>query len=306
MITLNTDKGLVRIERWDDLESRPGFEPVLDPKTIKLREIIGRYIFPFDIPCGLSNCRTLHKHGFLVAATDGRETNLGRDCGRREFGTDFQSLSRVFVAAERAQRNREFLWAVRYRLPAITAEVATLKTGELSAGWLYSRISQLTGRSGSLPLSIVNAVRQAVRRGDGALMVQRAATEEEREALSAAVDVTGLGRRSPVSHFVEVHAGQLDGFSALSPANGLREILIAIEPFLLTLADADIDGLADKKLRELSKLAADLEPNLERLRVVVSASKRLLLRQNIQQLSQFATSRAEQKLFDAFLRDLPA
>ena len=28
MITLNTDKGLVRIDQWDDIESRPGFAPV--------------------------------------------------------------------------------------------------------------------------------------------------------------------------------------------------------------------------------------------------------------------------------------
>ena len=306
MITLSTEKGLVRIELWDDIESRAGFTPVLDPKAIKLREIIGRYSFPFEIPCGLSNCRTPHKHGFLVVATDGRETNLGRICGKREFGTDFQSLSKVFVEAERAQRNRDFLWEIKHRLPGITAELSSLKAGERGAGWMNSRISQLTGKSGSLPYPIVNAVRQVVRRGDGALMIQRAASKEEREALAAATEVTGLDRRNRVSDFVEVQAGQLDGFVALSASNGLREILGAIEPFVTTLTDADIDNLLDKQLRELSKTGADLEPNLGRLRMVVAAGKRLLVRENLQQLSEVLVKREDQRALDSFLQGIPS
>jgi hypothetical protein len=305
MITLNSDKGLVRIDQWDDIESRPGFTPMADPKTIKLKEIIGRYIFPFDIPCGLSNCRTPHKHGFLVVATDGRETNIGRDCGKREFGTDFRSLSRVFVAAERAQRNREFLSELRNRLPAVAAEVTAFKAGEHGAGWVNTRINQLTGKSGSLPQPIVNAVRQVVRRGDGALMTQRTATKEEREALAAAAEVTGLDRRNRISDFVEVQVGQLEGFAALAPGNVLRDILAAIEPFLSALADADIDSLPDKQLRELSKAGADLEPNLERLRTAVAAGRRLMVRQNIQQLAVFLVRREDIKALDLFLRDLP-
>lgn len=38
MITHNTEKGLVRIELWDDIVSRPGFLAAIDPKTVKLKE----------------------------------------------------------------------------------------------------------------------------------------------------------------------------------------------------------------------------------------------------------------------------
>ena len=306
MITLNTEKGLVRIESWEDIESRPGFTPMADPKTIKLKDILGRYIFPYEIPCGLTNCRTPHKHGFLVVAIDGRETNIGRDCGKREFGADFKSLSRTFVAAERAQRNREFLLEVKDRLPTITAELSAIRNHQYGAGWINARINQLTGKSTALPTPIVNAVRQAIRRGDGTLVIERAATREEREDRSAAVDVKGLEHlRRNVAYVIEERTGQLDGFAALAPGNGLRDILVVIEPFLSTLADADIDSLPDKQLRELSKVGAELEPNLERLRTLVAAGRRLLVRQNVQQLAQFTTSRAETQLFNLFLRELP-
>lgn len=102
-----------------------------------------------------------------------------------------------------------------------------------------------------------------------------------------------------------MQVGQLDGFAALAPGNGLRDVLGAIEPFLATLSEAEIDSLPDKQLRELSKAGSELEPNLERLRTVIGVGKRLLVQQNVQQLSQFATSSAESRLFATFLRDLP-
>ncbi|GAB3100521.1 hypothetical protein [Lysobacter terrae] len=306
MITLNTERGLVRIASWDDIESVPGFSANIDPKTVKLKEIIGSYTFDALIPCGLSTCHQPHGNGFLVAAADGRVTNIGRICGKRHFLVEFTQMSRVYLAAVRAQQNREILGELKNRLPTITAEVAALRNAEHGAGWINPRINQLTGKSVSLPQPIVNAVRQAIRRGDGTLVIERSATKQEREDRSAAVDVKGLEHmRRNVPYVIEDPVGQLDGFAALAPGNGLREVLAAIEPFLAALPEADIDNLPDKQLRELSKAGGELEPNLERLRTVIAAGRRLLVRQNLQQLSQFATSRAETQLFERFLRELP-
>lgn len=305
MITLNSERGLQRIESWDDILSTPGFTTRVDPKTVKLKEIIGSYTFGTLIPCGLSTCQQPHAKGFLVVASDGRVTNLGRICGQRHFSVEFTQMSRAFLAAVRARNNREFLWEVKNRLPTITAEVSAIRGGPYGASWINARINQLTGKSGSLPEPIVNAVRQAIRRGDGALMTQRKAVKEEREALAAATEVAGLDRRNRISDFVEVQVGQLDGFAAIAVGNGLKEIVGSIEPFVATLAEVDIDTLPDKQLRELSKVGGELEPNLARLRTVVSAGRRLLVRQNIQQLTQFLVKREDIRAFDLFCRDLP-
>lgn len=306
MITLNSERGLQRIESWDDITSTPGFKTHVDPKTVKLKEIIGSYTFDVLIPCGLSACQQPHANGFLVVAEDGRVTNLGRICGKRHFSVEFTQMSRVYLAAVRAQQNREFLGEVKHRLPSITADVAAMRSDQYGAGWINTRINHLTGKSAALPAPIVNAVRQAIRRGDGALVIERAATQEERDDRAAAVDVKGLEHmRRRTLTAVEDRVGQLDGFTALAPSNGLRDILGAIEPFLATLADADIDSLPDKQLRELSKAGGELEPNLERLRSVITAGKRLLVRQNLQQLSRFLVKREDIKAFDLFLRDLP-
>ncbi|MEB1527544.1 hypothetical protein [Xanthomonas sp. WHRI 7945] len=306
MITLSNERGLVRIASWDDIESVPGFTADIDPKTVRLKEIIGSYTFDALIPCGLSTCHQPHGNGFLVAASDGRVTNIGRICGKRHFSVEFTQMSRIFLAAVRAQQNREFLGELRSRLPTITTEVATIKSEQHGAAWINTRVNQLTGKSTALPTPIINAVRQAVRRGNGILIIERAATKQEREERSAAVDVKGLEHlRRNVSFVVEDQVGQLDGFAALAPGNGLREILGEIEPFLKGLSEADIESLPDKQLRELSKVGGELDANLDRLRAIVAAGRRLLTRQNIQQLMRFATSSAENRLFAMFLSDLP-
>lgn len=307
MITLNSERGLVRIASWDDIESVPGFTADIDPKTVKLKEIIGSYTFGALIPCGLSTCHQPHGNGFLVAAADGRVTNIGRICGKKHFDVEFTQMSRVFLAAVRAQQNREFLGELRNRLPTISTEVATIKTEQHGAAWINTRVNQLIGKSTALPTPIINAVRQAVRRGDGSLIIERAATKKEREERSAAVDVKGLEHlRRNVPFVVEDRVGQLDGFPALAPGNGLREIIGSIEPLLAALSEADIESLPDKQLRELSKVGGELDANLEHLRNVVAAGRRLLTRQNIQQLTRFATSSADSRSFATFLRDLPS
>src|SRR3546814_1540765 len=78
------------------------------------------------------------------------------------------------------------------------------------------RMSRLLGNSGSLPSSITNAVRQTARSGNGALVIERAATKEEREALAASGEVAGLNRRGPSSQYVQEQIGQLEGFAARS------------------------------------------------------------------------------------------
>lgn len=87
MITLNTDKGLIRIEAWEDVESRPGFVKNLDPTKHELASIIGRYILKEPIRCGLSNCHTPHAKGYIVTTKEGHETNIGKYTLRMTLGT---------------------------------------------------------------------------------------------------------------------------------------------------------------------------------------------------------------------------
>jgi hypothetical protein len=52
MILLRNEREIVMIERWEDILSRPGFEPRLDPKEHKLADAIGTYTLGPTVPCG--------------------------------------------------------------------------------------------------------------------------------------------------------------------------------------------------------------------------------------------------------------
>jgi hypothetical protein len=106
MITLNGEKELTRIHDWADILARPGFDGQLDPNAHELEAIIGSYALRDKIPCGLSNCRTPHGRGYLVATKDGRTTNIGKDCGRVYFGVDFETMLSQFTRDIAAKEHR--------------------------------------------------------------------------------------------------------------------------------------------------------------------------------------------------------
>jgi len=307
MITLNTEKELVRIASWDDILSRPGFTPDVDPKTVKLKSIIGSYSLPAEIPCGLSTCHQPHLNGYLVAAQDGLETNIGQYCGKKHFSVEFTQLRNAFMRDFNAKLRREHLWSLKHRLPSIKQELAQLKNDPLGATWIHNKISQLLGNSGTLPSTITNAVREASRAGNGALIVQRRLTQEERQRASAASDIAGLERRPRQETFTQEIVGQLEGYAALTRENSLRTILHdKLVPFIDSLEASDIDSLGPKQLNSLYRAGSDFDALMDRLRSAISQGLRLLTRRNIEQLRQFAVSPSERRAFESFSSTMPA
>jgi hypothetical protein len=63
MITISVERGLVRLSSWDEVYETPGFVKALDPKSAKLKEIIGVYSFGSRQPCGLKSCKQPHGNG---------------------------------------------------------------------------------------------------------------------------------------------------------------------------------------------------------------------------------------------------
>ena len=82
---------------------RPNFFSQLQLRGDELDRIVGKYELLGDktmwAVCGLNNCNTVHRYGFLICAKDGQETNIGKDCGRREFGVEFEEVEARFQKA---------------------------------------------------------------------------------------------------------------------------------------------------------------------------------------------------------------
>ncbi|HHF0702221.1 TPA: hypothetical protein ACPIBI_004804 [Pseudomonas aeruginosa] len=77
----------LEIKSPEDFVDRPDYREVLDfgeKSGRELLEILGAYIFPDtkSVKCGIRNCRTPHRRGYLISTTDGLETNIGNVCGK--------------------------------------------------------------------------------------------------------------------------------------------------------------------------------------------------------------------------------
>ena len=299
MITINSEKGLVLVNNWSDIETRPGFLKNLNPRDHKLKSIIGRYVFEQKIRCGLSDCHTPHHKGYIAVTEDGFETNIGKDCGKTYFGVLFEQLSSTFDRDLRAFEDRETLNSFRFSLDDLEALITSLRQSEHGADWVFRNVQRLFSAGRGCPPEVVDEIRRMVRARDAVVRRQRPATEAEIQLLEAAE-----GRRVPRPHYFEEIAGRLAGIEALYPENDLRELLvIQVEEVLREFRDLSIPDLSGRELRRWVKWSQSVEGILERAEAAVRFGRHLLTAENLSALSRFV-SLSEEFAFAGFLASL--
>lgn len=301
MIRLNTDKGWARIDSWDDVLARPGFVTDVDPRTVTLKSIIGSYSFASFLPCGLSTCHTPHGRGYLVTTSDGHETNIGKDCGKKYFSVEFVQMAKVFNRELRAQDQREAIAAFQHKIPSVESRLAEVKDGEHGAHWVRKNALVLTGDAVGLAGGVVHMVRRLVKQRSGAITVDRVATPDEAERMRAQGQRGGVG-----VIYVTDTIGQLDGITVLYPESDFRELLVERMRPLDIIKSANVADLSNSDLRRMSKWIEDIEPALARAEALVATGRRLLTQKNIQQLARFAHDKQERRAMLDFITRLPA
>lgn len=302
MIVLNSLKEIIRVEAWSDITDRPGFTPDLDPSKHTLDSIIGRYAFADRIPCGLSNCHAPHGKGYIVSTKDGRETNIGKDCGKTYFGVDFETLTAQFDRDMTEKENRERLWNFFFQVEEVTAKVSAMRNEEHGADWVYAHTrTLLENPRRTVPAKVIRFLMPMVKTRDSRITAGREATEEEVSQQEQA-----MGRSLPRPHYITVLVGELAGMEALYPENNLRDLLVIhTEEKIKTLHTTNIDSLSFEELSRWSKWLGGLDAVLERAAQSVHQGRVLLTRENLAPLSTGAAlDTAEDSQFQKYLRGL--
>ena len=300
MITLNTDRGLVRIESFGDISELPGYVIDVDPKTTKLETIIGNYTESDFVRCGLSSCHTKHGKGYVVTTSDGRTTNIGKDCGKTHFGVDFESMQKRFDRDLQNAERRENLKAFQSQIPAYRERVADLRGQDGGADWIFRSIQELTTPGKSVPDSIVEVVRKVRQTREPTLTKPRFASKEEIEAIEVAEK-----RKIEGPFYVDDPVGRLEGIAVLFPENDLRELLvIGLQELFDMVGDLDVDSLASPQLRAYVTQATGADAQLSRSESVIAAGRLFLNSKNLSLLAEFAEDVEEQRQFRGFLKSL--
>lgn len=302
MIVLNSNKELIRVENWADIEARPGFTKDLDPKAHELASIIGRYAFSDRIRCGLSNCHTPHARGYIVSTKDGRETNIGKDCGKTYFGVDFETLTRQFDQDITDKENRDRLWSFTFRIEDLKQQLRSMRTQEHGADWVFHTSRPLVEAGRTVPNELVRRIASMIKTRQDVVTVDREATEEEVKEMEAR-----QARKLPRPQYIEEPIAQIDGMDALYPENDLRQLLVlGIEQELQSFEERKVDILSSESLRRWNKWVNGIEPAIERAASSIAAGRRLLRRDNLQPLQQLLRDREQADRMRKFLNTLPA
>lgn len=300
MITLNTEKGLIKIETWDDIESRPGFVKDLDPSTKKLDSIIGRYIFKEKIRCGLSNCHTPHAKGYIVTTTDGHETNIGKDCGKTYFGVDFQTLSRKFDRDVKESENRERLWSFSFQLEELEKKINEIRSGGYGANWVHKYSQRLVTLNKGCPEEVAHRLTSMVKNRNSILTTQRIASDQEVEDIEAIED-----RKVQRPHYVEERVAEISGVEVLYPENDLRQLLVKdLESNLKDFKEKDISSMSYEELRQWAKWIGTVDTTFERAEVAVAQGRKLLNEDNLTPFLEVLEDREDIKQFRDFMKNI--
>lgn len=297
MITLKTEHGFVRVEKWEGVTALPGFVAKLNRSQHKLKDIIGRYIFPHTINCGLSDCRSQHKKGYVVSTESGELTNIGWMCGIEYFGADFKMQSGQFERDVEDQTNRETLATFSFHIDRLQEAVDALRNEDRGANWVYKKTRPLLGSHHGCPDLIVQRFQVMVKAGQNQLTQDRQATKEETDVAEAAA-----GRAIPQPHMISEVIAHINGMAALNPQSDLRQLLVIdIHDELKKFRELDIDSLGHNDLLRWAKWVSSIDGTMERAGAAIAAGRELLTVENLTPLSRLLWRGADKTEFRQYL-----
>lgn len=299
MIEIKRDKEIIRVESMDAVRARPGFNPNLDPAKHALDSIIGRYVESDMVICGLSNCRTPHVRGYIVSTKDGQETNIGKDCGKKYFGVDFETQSRRFDRDIAEKEYRDQMWSFNFQLDALKERIREMRDGDGGADWIQTRTRYLLIPGKGCP-EVIQALRDMIRVRRRTLQITRPASEEEAIQLEVA-----QGRKVPRPAYITEDLTEVDGIEALYPENDLHELLIMkVAQRIAELEILDIDTLAHKDLRMWVQWIHAVEQTMDNAQKAIAYGRSLLTRANLSPFEHIIQDKRSITPFRKFLESL--
>ena len=298
MITLNTERGLIKVETWQEIEELPGFTKDIDPKQYELKEIIGRYLFKDYIKCGLSSCHTPHGKGYIVTTKTGPITNIGRDCGKNHFGVEFEELSKILETEIRTKTYRDTIGSFLIFIDQHRNAVNKLRSGPFGADTVYRKANLLLKRTSGCPEEAVKILSKLVRSRNSDITKDRVASKQEVEDLEAI-----QGKSLPRPYYIEEKVDSFSGLPFLYKENDLRERLVLdLEEGFKAIEELNLDDASDSDLKFWSGWSSEVERKIKESEEILKYGVALLEKTNLIKLEKSLSDDKSKSEYREFVR----
>ncbi len=185
MTYMSENKEYSLIYNWADIESRSNFLSIItinneNEVRNKLSHIIAPYQFKEKVLCGISRCQTKHNYGFLVKLKTGEEIIIGKDCGKKYFGAEFNSQYKLMNILKTESENFKNLEEKFHNLKELKNEYEriTLNTGKYGIHKINQAIKKLSSPNEILGYFTIKDISQNIQ-ASGEIWVKIRKTDEE-------------------------------------------------------------------------------------------------------------------------------
>lgn len=259
---MNTQE-LLRFEHPNQWRERPGWRERIKLSEHNLTRIVGGYHLGRELwqHCGL--CDTEHGRGYVVATTEGLETQIGKDCGLKHLGAKFEELERQFTVAleaqDRMKRLRELLLQKGEMLSRAQQAMQDCDRAAAAVADFKHKIDREP--------TLANVFRKAIS-ADGSVFVDFRVSDDEFEMTRRRY------RREVVA--------RIDGHAVATTKSPKPLIQGSVLPLVHSVTEEMLSGLTSKSLAAKSKEANEATGILIDADAYVALSKRFAGRRNWQ------------------------
>ena len=300
MIILNTERGFIEVESWEDIKSLPGFVENLNPAEHELEAAIGFYPFKYKVNCGLTTCHQPHMKGFIVKTKNGILTNIGKDCGKTHFGVEFETLTKQLDRAYKESENRKKLDSFKSYIEVLEDNINGLRLQDKGANWVYRNTNELIKVGGDCNEIIVRKIIEMAKARVSTLTLSTEATEEEIRILEAS-----QSRQIQRPHIITKNIAEITGLSVFYPENNLKDILVLdLQKQLSLFKTKPVDLMTYSELQTWVKFVDSIENKLETVKRSIKAGLNLLGIGNLKPFSALLIKPEDKKKFLSFISNL--
>ncbi|KRP64703.1 hypothetical protein [Pseudomonas orientalis] len=269
------------IESYEDLLARKDFRPRLEfhPQGERnMKDVLWPYRFSEKVNCGISACRQLHFQGYLITTSDGFETGIGADCGRKYFGLKF-TRQRQLVDKEVARRQRvKSIKDMIDQLPVMVTTLAQIKADYLDLQEMKQRLM------GAIGPSIYAALKQRAEKDGARIMRSVRLTGRDLEAHYATTNKRS-SRQDDAPYREEVIA-TLEGLPFIRAR--FKDMLVTnlLEPLQLLSAckTAEVEDWKVRELQKTAKWVGEVPQSLIKAQELIAAGRLFFKSENIANL----------------------
>lgn len=254
----------------EEYRARPNYQLRLMCKKEDLQGIIGVYEFDKLVECNLMKCKEDHKRGYIVVLKDGRETNCGKDCGRREFGEiEFNEFIKSTEEKIRRKQVRDNLEKLFDELGDYKKQLSALEPIASKNKSLIDEINTILEKDKTAQTTILNS--------DGKIVKYRLATEKEKKNLLHLKD----------NPYISEDIGFVKDFDCLGMSFPVRDAIRTARITINELEQLDINSIKQKDMEKHSLKSNDIKRSLLTLKEFNEKAGRFFSEQNINELMKF-------------------